>query len=244
MNYQNYIDSPGCGLRKSNIPPLNTGNNATIPPPRSSRPKAKTSDFRLQYMLGLRQGNHGRKKRMDRKWWNDIQQVPIFDPEPQESDWKLLFGMNTKNQFHPDLSWADSQWSVTQKTTGNFVAVFTAEGKLLEMRKNIGQPFLGPDNLPLAIQGIVMCGNRPEWKDKVGAWSIEDYHLAQNRDEWADRILNPGKAAETPKSPPQEIEESLGINVLPGEISSAAEKDNRKLRKRLQQTVGREWTEA
>jgi succinate dehydrogenase/fumarate reductase flavoprotein subunit len=72
---------------------------------------------------------------------------------------------------------------------------------------------------------------------------MEDYHLAQNGGEWADRILNPGKAAENQatenrKSPPtQEIEESLGINVLPGEISSAAEKDNRKLRKKLQQIM-------
>jgi hypothetical protein len=190
---------------------------------------------------------------MDRSWWKDIQQVPIFDPEPQESDWKLLFGMNTKNQFHPDLSWADSQWSdhatgvgilaikagkVTQRLAANFVAVFTAEGKLLEMRKNVGQPFLGPDNLPLAIQGIVMCGNRPEWKDKASAYSMEDYDLAQNGEEWADGILNPGKAAKNPKSlPTQEIENSLGINVLPGEMSSAAEKDNKKLRKKLQQIM-------
>jgi hypothetical protein len=31
-------------------------------------------------MLGLRQGKSGRKKRMDKAWWKDIQQVPIFDP--------------------------------------------------------------------------------------------------------------------------------------------------------------------
>jgi hypothetical protein len=145
---------------------------------------------------------------MDRNWWNDIQAVPIFDPEPQESDWRLLFGVNTRNEFHPDLSWADSQWSnhatgvgilaikagkVTQKTAANFVAVCTAEGKLLEMRKNIGQPFLGPDKLPLVIQGIVMCGDRPEWKDKVGAWSMDDYHLAPNREKWVSRIRNPGE---------------------------------------------------
>lgn len=53
----------------------------------------------------------------------------------------------------------------------------------MEMRKNIGQPFLGPDKLPLVIQGIVMCGDRPEWKDKVGAWSMDDYHLAPKRRE-------------------------------------------------------------
>jgi hypothetical protein len=69
------------------------------------------ADFRLEYLLGLRQENQGRKKRMDRNWWNDIQAVPIFDPEPQEPDWRRLFGVNTQNEFHPDLSWADSQWS-------------------------------------------------------------------------------------------------------------------------------------
>ena len=68
----------------------------------------------------------------------------------------MLFGANNKNEFHPDLLWADSQWSdhatgvgilalkagkITQKTAANFVAVFTAEGKLLELRKNIGQSF-------------------------------------------------------------------------------------------------------
>jgi hypothetical protein len=90
------------------------------------------------------------------------EKIPGYMPG-SESDWRLLFGANNQNEFHPGLSWADSQWSdhatgvgilaikagkVTQKTAANFVAVFTAEGKLLEMRKNVGQPFLGSDRLP------------------------------------------------------------------------------------------------
>jgi hypothetical protein len=63
------------------------------------------------HRLGLRQEKSGRKKRMDKAWWKDVQQVPIFDPEPEESDWRLLFGVNSKQTFHPDLRWADSQWS-------------------------------------------------------------------------------------------------------------------------------------
>jgi hypothetical protein len=51
---------------------------------------------------------------------------------------------------------------ITQKTAANFVSVFIAEGKLLEMRGNVGHPFLGPDGLPLTIQGTVMCGNLPD----------------------------------------------------------------------------------
>jgi hypothetical protein len=54
----------------------------------------------------------------------------------------------------------------------------------------------------------------------------------QTGDKWASRILNPGKAREVtpPMSPStQEIEETLGINVLPGEISIVAGNDNRKL---------------
>ncbi|KAH8780665.1 hypothetical protein BGZ57DRAFT_853297 [Hyaloscypha finlandica] len=96
--------------------------------------------------MSLRQGNQGRKKRMDRNWWNDIQAVPIFDPEPQEPDWRRPFGVNTRNEFHPDLSWADSQWSdhatgvgilaikagkVTQKTAANFVCSFHGGRKAL-----------------------------------------------------------------------------------------------------------------
>jgi hypothetical protein len=38
-----------------------------------------------------------------------------------------------------------------------------------------------------------MCGDRPEWKDKVGAWSMDDYHLALNGEKWASRIRNPGE---------------------------------------------------
>jgi hypothetical protein len=45
-----------------------------------TRPKSMKADFGLGYMLGLRQGKSGRKKRMDKAWWKDIQQVPIFDP--------------------------------------------------------------------------------------------------------------------------------------------------------------------
>lgn len=76
-----------------------------------TRPKSMKADFGLGYMLGLRQGKSGRKKRMDKAWWKDIQQVPVFDPEPEESDWRLLFRVNAKEVFHPDLTWADSQWS-------------------------------------------------------------------------------------------------------------------------------------
>jgi hypothetical protein len=73
------------------------------------------------------------------------------------------------------------------------------------------------------------------------AWSIDDFHLAPDGDQWAARILNPGKAKEVtpPMSPStQGIEETLGINVLPGEISIVAENDNRKLRKKLHQIMG------
>jgi hypothetical protein len=51
---------------------------------------------------------------------------------------------------------------VIQRLVVNFVAIFTVEGKLLEMRKNVSQLFLGPDNLLLVIQGIVIYGNRLE----------------------------------------------------------------------------------
>jgi hypothetical protein len=40
---------------------------------------------------------------------------------------------------------------VTQKTAANFVAVFTAEGKLLEMRKNVGQPSSAQTDYPADI---------------------------------------------------------------------------------------------
>jgi len=89
--------------------------------------------------------------------------------------------------------WLSKSERLPRKQRQISFAVFTAEGKLLEMRKNIGQPFLGPDKLPLVIQGIVMCGDRPEWKDKVGAWSMDDYHLAPNGEKWASRIRNPGE---------------------------------------------------
>jgi hypothetical protein len=92
--------------------------------------KALLPDFGLEYMLGLRQGNQGRKKRMDRNWWNDIQTMPSFDPEAQESDWRLLFGANNQNEFHPDLSWADSQWSDHATGVGILIHLISC-GKLL-----------------------------------------------------------------------------------------------------------------
>ena len=83
------------------------------------------------------------------------------------------------------------------------------------------------------IQGIVIYGNQLEQKDKASTYLIEDYKLAENREEQAKGILNPRKATKKKLLLTQEIENSLGINVLPGEILSIVEKDNKKLRRKL-----------
>ena len=83
------------------------------------------------------------------------------------------------------------------------------------------------------IQGIVIYRNRLEQKDKASTYLIEDYKLVENREEQANRILNPRKTIKKKLLSTQEIENSLGINILLGEILSVVEKDNKKLRRKL-----------
>ncbi|KAN0119228.1 hypothetical protein V8E51_001436 [Hyaloscypha variabilis] len=201
-----------------------------------------------------------RKKRMDKAWWDKIETLSIYDPSEDDIDFRMMFGANTENEFDPDLEYADCQWSdaaagtgllaiqlgyVTYAQAARFVAVYTAEGKLLRSRKHVGAPFLGPDGSPLLVNDDPMCGDEAEWENKKSAYSIDDVISAENYEEWLDKVLRrKGKQVQQVAAPvPEVVEQSkeefeLGINVLPREITKHYAIENKKLKIKMNEMLG------
>ncbi|PMD37658.1 hypothetical protein L207DRAFT_80059 [Hyaloscypha variabilis F] len=193
----------------------------------------------------------GRKKRMDKNMWKSIAKLGVFDPDPSEMDWKMLFGKNTQRVFHPEIEFFDQQWSdaaagtgltaimaglVTHAEAAVFVAVFTAEGGLLKMRKHVGAPFLGPDNRPLVIDGAPMCGGEREWQNKRSAYTIDDVNTSMNYGTWITELLykeqRPKEIQQPPpETPEKENEEITVITASSKNYSRNLHKENTRLEK-------------
>ncbi|KAE9381287.1 hypothetical protein N431DRAFT_3409 [Stipitochalara longipes BDJ] len=221
-------------------------------------PGAAMKSKNLPYAFPLNPSG-GRKKRMDKAIWKSIETLPIFDPDSDEINWTLLFGKNTEGIYHPDLEYADQQWSDAAAGTGLiairagkvtfaeaavFHSVFTAEGDLLKMRKHVGAPFLGPDNRPLIVSDVPMCGDEKEWKEKSSAYTIDDVEAAPNYSAWVNKVLATepkSSAVETDELPEQSEseQESLSMTLYSKEIQKDLEKENRRLERETWRIKGK-----